>query len=154
MQSVISELSTVNVCIYFSSLCHFTWLLVELKMCVHVCLCLVLLCSCSSTTQWRDWGQVLEAWMISNPTLSLPEWTGPNRRCALWDGGNKSCMLGNWLSRMNSFQTGHTNTYTVNTDNAFLHTSPFLCFCMEFAKKQYYLPCTLLISLSHRGFTV
>lgn len=135
-----------------------------------VCLCLVLLCSCSSTTQWRDWGQVLEAWMISNPTLSLPEWTGPNRRCALWDCGNKSCMLGNWLSRMNSFQTGHTNTYTVKTDNALLHTSPILCtaiqspctrliflkllFCMEFAKKQYYLPCKLLISLSHRGFTV
>lgn len=25
-------------------------------------------------------------------------------------------------------------------------------FCMEFAKKQYYLPCKLLISLSRRGF--
>lgn len=66
-------------------------------------------CSCSSTTQWRDWGQVWEAWMISNPTLSLPEWTGPNRRCALWDCGNQSCMVWDRLSRMRSFQTENTN---------------------------------------------
>ena len=48
-----------------------------------------------------------------------------------------------------------------NTVNPSLHTSPisytaiqspgtFLCVCMEFAKKQYYLPCKTLISLSHR----
>lgn len=114
----------------------------------------VLSCSCSSTTQWRDWGQVWEAWMISNPTLSLPEWTGSNRRCALWDCGNQSWMLGDCLSWMNPFQTGHTNRYTVNMHFCTHH--PFFGHWVSFffATKQYYLPCKLLISLSHRGFTV
>lgn len=106
-------------------------------MCVFL-LVSVLSCSCSSTTQWRDWGQEWEAWMISNPTLSLPEWTGPNRRCALWDCGNQNCMLGDWLSWMNSPQTGHSNRYKVNTDYAFLHTPLILCTATQ-------SPCTLFL---------
>lgn len=46
--------------------------------------CLVLLCSCSSTTRQRDWGQVWEVWTISNPTPFLPQWSGPNRLTPLW----------------------------------------------------------------------
>lgn len=103
--------------------CHFTWLLNEI---IYLFFGPCLSCSCSSTIQWRDWGQVWEVWTISNPTHSLPEWTGSNRRRALWDCGNQSCMLGDRLSWMNSFQTEHTFRYTVDTDNTFLHTSPIL----------------------------
>lgn len=56
--------------------------------------------------------------MISNPTLSLPECNGTDRRCALWDCVNQRWE--DWLSSMNPFRL---DKRTVNTNLAFLHTS-------------------------------
>lgn len=75
--------------------------------------CLVLLCSCSSTTQQRDWGQVWEVWTISNPTPFLPQWSGPNRLTPLWKA-ESLVVKKNWLFSVNFLLTEHTNTNTVN----------------------------------------
>lgn len=52
-------------------------------------MCVFLSCSCSSTIHRRGWGQVWGVWTTSSPTLSLPEWTGPNRRRWIsWECGD------------------------------------------------------------------
>lgn len=82
----------------------------------------VSLCSCCSTTQWRGWGQVWEAWTTSNPTLFLPEWTGPSEHYAL---RGPQTARGRTLS---SFRTGTTNRQTVDAMLRFI----FVFFCVLF----------------------
>lgn len=143
-----------------------------LKICLHLGACCflkkhifcLLLCSCSSTIQWKGWVQEWEVWMILNPTLSLPEWTGPNRRCALWDCGNYSRTLGDGLSWRNFFQPKHIIRYTVNIDGPFFTHLPL---CVRPVSPKYFrfiwfflygvwqeaVLSSLWIHLSHYAFT-
>lgn len=125
-------------------------------------MCVFLSCSCSSTIHRRGWGQVWGVWTTSSPTLSSPEWTGPNRRRRIsWErGDDQSHKLGDGASWMISCLRLNTLFHiSVSRDNTcfcthLLFSSSPIFFCTRLAKKQcFILSCELPISLSHWGCT-